>query len=775
MKCAVITPVGPGHERLFQQSSQSVSAAIQHSQGPFSEISTIAINDTSGAIGRSAARNEAVRRAKAANIEWLFFLDADDLLFVNAFDLIKQYVNQYDAIWGAIVELLPNSNQVSLRIPQILTLSNIKELLLFDPYITLQMGHFIRTEVAAENPFNESMNTGEDFDYYLRVWSNFKCLKIGNPFFLNRRGLHSTGPKSADGKQWREAVEARIAAYKSQYGIENMTMEFIQIINNKTLEFAGFARQNKIADHDNYLQLAGYLPYYGCYTINCYECPSFRMLTNNDDLTVSSIIWAGSYEPVSMSIWAKLAGNAEYILDIGSYTGIYGLVASMKNKQSRIICIEPLDTNCSRIKKNILLNSLTNINILPIAAANDNGEMKVNIFDEGNLLPFASSIKINIEKKPVLYRKVQSLRVDTIVESNNIDTVSLVKIDVNGFELEVVEGMKKTIEKCKPDFIIAVSDTTEANYLTDFFNTFGYRFYEISEKSKNMRKTNDMNPGINMMGLNYLITNKAIEELRNFMEDIGIHLISFNSEELKPVMASKQDGINNITKESLSGRIISFSYKGKEIRFFISNPSDYIQRWYLNYEKFFELQELEFIADNVRPKSVIIEVGAHVGNHAVYYEKFMDPEKVILIEPNPIAIQLLKTNLAINNCIKTDISMLGIGVGKEHGRFTVKDRDPNNIGAACLESNPEGAIKVIPLDEFIMHKIDFIKIDVEKMEIDVLQGARGIIATYHPDIFIEIMNENINEFHNFLKQIGYSVKKQFNNVNAINYYIVPNE
>ena len=129
-------------------------------------------------------------------------------------------------------------------------------------------------------------------------------------------------------------------------------------------------------------------------------------------------------------------------------------------------------------------------------------------------MPFASSIKFTIEKKPILCRKLPSLRVDTIVESNNIDRVSLVKIDVNGSEPEVVEGMKKTIEKCKPDFIIAVSDAKEANYLTDFFNTFGYRFYEISEKSKNIRETNVMTPGISMMGLNYLITKKANEELR---------------------------------------------------------------------------------------------------------------------------------------------------------------------------------------------------------------------------------------------------------------------
>ena len=186
------------------------------------------------------------------------------------------------------------------------------------------------------------------------------------------------------------------------------------------------------------------------------------------------------------------------------------------------------------------------------------------------------------------------------------------------------------------------------------------------------------------------------------MEDIGIHLLGFNSEELKSVMDSNHNqGINNIKKESISGRIISFSYKGKEIRFFISNPSDLIQRSYL-YEKFFESEELEFIADNVRPKSVIIEVGANIGNHAVYYEKFMDPEKVILIEPNPNAIQLLKINLEINNCIRTDISMLGMGVGKEHSRFTVKDLQPNNLGAAYLEANPEGAIKVVPLDELII-------------------------------------------------------------------------
>jgi glycosyltransferase involved in cell wall biosynthesis len=245
MKCAVITPVGPGHERLYDQCNQSIHAAIRHSKGPFSDITTIVIDDTAGKIGRSAARNEGIRRARSANTEWLFFLDADDLLCSNAFGLIAQYINDYDGIWGSIVEVQPGSNQITLRTPQVLTVRNIKELLLFDPYITLQMGHFVKAEVAAQNPFNESMNTGEDFDYYLRIWNNFRCIKINEPLFINRRGLHSRGPRSADGRQWRTAVEQIIGIYTQKYLIDSESPESIQIIGQKISEFNEFAKNFK--------------------------------------------------------------------------------------------------------------------------------------------------------------------------------------------------------------------------------------------------------------------------------------------------------------------------------------------------------------------------------------------------------------------------------------------------------------------------------------------------------------------------------------------------
>ncbi len=188
---------------------------------------------------------------------------------------------------------------------------------------------------------------------------------------------------------------------------------------------------------------------------------------------------------------------------------------------------------------------------------------------------------------------------------------------------------------------------------------------------------------------------------------------------------------------------------------------------------FFEIRELEFIAGIIPPQSVILEVGANIGNHAIFYEKFMDTRRIILIEPNPDAVRLLKKNMELNNCTKMETSLLGIGAGKNRGRFFVRDVQMNNLGAAYLEANPGGDIEVAPLDELIHEKIDFIKIDVEKMELDVLEGTKKLIAAHHPDIFIEIMNENISAFEVFLKKIGYHIQKKFPYVNAVNYYIVP--
>jgi glycosyltransferase involved in cell wall biosynthesis len=220
MKCAIVTPVGPGHEYLAEDSADSAREAFALDAGPFDALEIVQIDDTAGAKGRSAARNEGVRAALAAGADWLFFLDADDLMHPRAFASARPYLATRAAIWGQICELAEDETSGVVRPAQPERIETLVDLLSHAPWLTLQMGHFARADVARANPFDESMDCGEDFDYYLRVWSKQACVKIDVPLFYNRRGMHSEGPRSKTGREWLRAVNMLIGSKCAELGIK---------------------------------------------------------------------------------------------------------------------------------------------------------------------------------------------------------------------------------------------------------------------------------------------------------------------------------------------------------------------------------------------------------------------------------------------------------------------------------------------------------------------------------------------------------------------------
>lgn len=59
---------------------------------------------------------------------------------------MQDYIHDYTVIWGVIVNVMPYSQEVTLRNPQAFMIDTLDELLMFDPFHTLQMGHFIWIE-----------------------------------------------------------------------------------------------------------------------------------------------------------------------------------------------------------------------------------------------------------------------------------------------------------------------------------------------------------------------------------------------------------------------------------------------------------------------------------------------------------------------------------------------------------------------------------------------------------------------------------------------------
>ncbi len=244
LRCCIVTPIGPGHQQRYLECKASVQTAFRTDPGPFVELSFAAMDDPEGLQGRSLRRNDGIRLAVEQGADWIFFLDADDIMTPTAFARFKDFHQHYDAIWGGILEVLPGSQQPQLRSQQVAPITSLIGILDNDPTLTLQMGHFIRTKAARNILFDTDMDAGEDFKFYLQAWRDYRCIKQQAPFFINRRGIHSTGPRAADGLAWTEAVAAELVDFRIQNAerIERLYRQAGKHTRGRHIVVTGFSR-----------------------------------------------------------------------------------------------------------------------------------------------------------------------------------------------------------------------------------------------------------------------------------------------------------------------------------------------------------------------------------------------------------------------------------------------------------------------------------------------------------------------------------------------------
>lgn len=226
-------------------------------------------------------------------------------------------------------------------------------------------------------------------------------------------------------------------------------------------------------------------------------------------------------------------------------------------------------------------------------------------------------------------------------------------------------------------------------------------------------------------------------------------------------------------KNLLSGASqVRFTYQGVPVMFCITGKNLAVELAYMA-GQFYEVSELEFVRQNIGPDSVIADVGCNTGNHLVYFAKFVSAAKVIPLEFHPRVIELLKKNISLNEIASADLSKLGCAVGCRRGKASLKEHPAQDLCLTEVWETEDGEIDILPLDELIAEKVDLIKIDVQSLEIEVLQGARRLIAEYKPDLLVEVTKFNEPLFQTLIEILGYAVAKKFEYKSYINFYLKP--
>lgn len=148
---------------------------------------------------------------------------------------------------------------------------------------------------------------------------------------------------------------------------------------------------------------------------------------------------------------------------------------------------------------------------------------------------------------------------------------------------------------------------------------------------------------------------------------------------------------------------------------------------------YFESEILYYLADKHPQQDVILDVGANIGNHTVYFAQYLEYSKIYCFEP-----VLDNYNILLKNVEKLpNIETRMVAVGDKEGQVFI-DINRTNMGASEItKTENEYPIKQICLDGQDFEDVTFIKIDVEWYEPRVLMGAKHLIKKYKPIILIE--------------------------------------
>ena len=189
--------------------------------------------------------------------------------------------------------------------------------------------------------------------------------------------------------------------------------------------------------------------------------------------------------------------------------------------------------------------------------------------------------------------------------------------------------------------------------------------------------------------------------------------------------------------------------------------TDYIQKKIYEELKPYELTMLKDIISRCKSNDIILDVGSNVGNHTLFFAA--NNLFVYSFEANSILFDIMINSIKLNK-FENITKCYNIAVSDSVSKAKFITFDETNLGGQSLEISNDGDIPTIPLDNVDFHgKVAVIKIDVEGMECNVLNGAKNLIAKDRPLLYVEAINmDSFKNISYILNDLNYVYWDTFN-------------
>lgn len=169
----------------------------------------------------------------------------------------------------------------------------------------------------------------------------------------------------------------------------------------------------------------------------------YRGYWADNDEVCRSLFWFGDFDPWVNETLSRLAKPGSVALDVGANIGATAMtLARAVGPKGRVFCFEPIKENIGFLKENIAVNRVTWVQVEPIALSDRQGELSM-------IVPknHAGMSRVTDADSDHSAQRVRSLTFDNWLTTQPKLDISVCKIDVEGHEIAVLNGMAKTLSK----------------------------------------------------------------------------------------------------------------------------------------------------------------------------------------------------------------------------------------------------------------------------------------------------------------------------------------
>lgn len=189
--------------------------------------------------------------------------------------------------------------------------------------------------------------------------------------------------------------------------------------------------------------------------------------------------------PVQQAL-ARILHPGDVFYDIGANVGFLTVIAArLVGAQGQVIAFEPVPENAAAVRHNCEINGIANVQVSETAISDEIGTASLHVAEYAGGSALAAADNMTDDLKGVMTVAVTT--VDALIAQRQAPPPTLVKIDVEGAEINVLRGMRETLSRVRPIVLYEIDDedaqrlAAKAALCADFLREMGYEIEELED------------------------------------------------------------------------------------------------------------------------------------------------------------------------------------------------------------------------------------------------------------------------------------------------------